>query len=133
MKNGRLPFKWVFITPGDPEGVGPEVAVEALHSKPVRALLKRNDLGFVLVGSKPVLKGVSKFGLPVPIFSAPKGSPGFQSAWSVRVAAEAVAALAKQGTHSALVTGPLSKERVQKSGFKNFTGHTGFIESIWAF
>jgi 4-hydroxythreonine-4-phosphate dehydrogenase len=113
------------ITPGDPESIGPEVTAKAIH-----------DLGDALHGVSLVVFGSQA---PFKRFSTlmrkgklsfiepPKRtSPGYQSAWAVQTATEFVMAAPRS---RALVTGPISKERIQAAGFK-YKGHTDFLADL---
>jgi 4-hydroxythreonine-4-phosphate dehydrogenase len=51
--------------------------------------------------------------------------PGFQSGWAIVQAAR----LILQGSAEALVTGPISKERLQRGGFP-YVGHTDFLADL---
>jgi 4-hydroxythreonine-4-phosphate dehydrogenase len=137
-------MKTIFITPGDPAGIGPEIAVKALK----RAKYAPARLGFRLVcvgasapfrelrapvvelSEEDLIRGrFPKKGIP--ILAAPeqnlfgKHLEGFQSGWSIEKATH----LIQQGYGEALVTGPISKERLQAGGFR-FSGHTDFLAHL---
>jgi 4-hydroxythreonine-4-phosphate dehydrogenase len=104
--------KNIGITMGDPQGIGPEVIRKALKS---RSLLK--SANFVCIGDKKLLKGISVCVIDIPYKSAGEGSLQFLSRG---------VDLIKGGVLDALVTAPLSKERVNKF-HKGFRGHTEYL------
>ena len=137
------------ITPGDPDGVGPEVVWKSLCSSKARSKWKEHAL--LCVGSrKPfdalgadIIEVKAREGglldltpprrskpfvwlLPAPT-RAPKGKhlPGFQSGWSIQTATRIV----QSGGAAALVTGPISKERLQRGGYP-YVGHTDFLADL---
>ena len=113
------------ITPGDPEGIGPEVTAKALHA--LASHLKSVEV--VLFGSsKPFQRYKKLIARAKPIFFEPpsRSSPGYQSGWSIETAAQFILAAPKDRI---LVTGPISKERLQKSGFA-YHGHTDFLAKL---
>jgi 4-hydroxythreonine-4-phosphate dehydrogenase len=136
----------VIITPGDPAGVGPEVTLKAL----AHAQSKKNWRNFEILcigASEPFRKlktklryaewsdhsglKLSKEAHGIHFLEAPQSCsknlllPGFQSGWSILTAAH----LIQTGQAQALVTGPISKERLQKGGFPYF-GHTDFLADL---
>ncbi len=118
------PFDLV-ITPGDPDGIGPEVTAKAILS--LAPKLKHHSL--VIVGSSKPFKGsFSKLQrLGVEFFEPPtRSSPGYQSGWAIETATQFVMAAPKS---RALITGPISKERLQAGGFI-FKGHTDFLANL---
>ncbi len=136
------------ITMGDPAGVGPEISLKTLNT------LKRTTLPFipVLIGSFEVLKLYNADAHGTYILTDPenlqtklddadshiicnvpcmgdlsvpgKGSPdtGRDSLRYVNTALE----LWKSGTIDCIVTGPVNKSLIEKSGVP-FTGHTEYI------
>jgi 4-hydroxythreonine-4-phosphate dehydrogenase len=142
------------VTPGDPQGVGPEVVWKAIRSTSNRRRWKGHSLlcigarePFERLGAKiievapnspgkgqgglahlipPQLASPFVWLLPAPT-RAPEGRflPGFQSGWSIETAARLVQADAAQ----ALVTGPISKERLQRGGYP-YVGHTDFLADL---
>lgn len=132
----------IIITPGDPDGIGPEITWKAIR----RRRIPRNVQLLVVGARKPFEKlgasfvDVNESGLSEnralgtkPLFlSAPttlpkKGLllPGYQSGWSIQKATSLIQA----GHASALVTGPISKERLQRGGFP-YSGHTDFLADL---
>jgi 4-hydroxythreonine-4-phosphate dehydrogenase len=141
------------ITPGDPDGIGPEITWKALKTGDYL----RRDIEILCVGARkpfdemgvkvvtlestedlektvgaPVLNEPFVWLLPAPT-KAPssfqgKKNPlleGYQSGWSIQKATE----LVLSGVARAIVTGPISKERLQKGGFK-YPGHTEMLADL---
>ncbi len=113
------------ITPGDPQGIGPEVTAKALDS--FRSGLK--GVHTLIVGSKApfrkhqmLLAGIDHEFLEPPV----RSSPGYQSGWAIETATSLVLAAPASRV---LVTGPISKERLQGAGFP-FHGHTDFLAHL---
>lgn len=124
--------------------MGPEIVWKALRSRINRK--KWGRLSMLCVGARkpfdqmgaPVIeadpsqliyprqKGPFIWLLPAPT-RAPRGAllPGFQSGWAIQTAAQ----LIQRGQAKALITGPISKERLQKGGFP-YVGHTDFLADL---
>ncbi len=116
------------ITIGDPSGIGPEIALRA-----VKAL--KEKAGFLIIGDFSVLKRLSFFkgikGERVEIvdvravdarrFSFGKISPEYGQA-SIKYLDKALSLLDEKKI-SALVTCPISKEAINRAGFR-YSGHT---------
>jgi 4-hydroxythreonine-4-phosphate dehydrogenase len=137
------------ITPGDPDGIGPEVTWKAIRKLPssfrhavvcvgARAPFDRlrapvtelsdHDLADRAALSKKILRARSKRIWLVPAPSTPHAQlSGFQSGWSI----ERAVALIQRGIADALVTGPISKERLNQGGFP-YPGHTEFLAQLSA-
>jgi 4-hydroxythreonine-4-phosphate dehydrogenase len=140
----------ILVTPGDPAGIGPEITWKSLlKAKYARAPGYR----FVCVGAAAPFERQAKLGnrvlqieeddlrpdrlakLPrsrLLVLPAPGKSPrpglhleGFQAGWAIEKAARLILA----GQALALVTGPISKERLQAGGFK-YSGHTDFLADV---
>lgn len=129
-------------TPGDPAGIGPEVVWKTIQSD----LLKSRKTRLLCVGARapfekmgaPIIEYVpsaepSQFPkkpfvwlLPAPE-AAPRGKllEGYQAGWSIKTAAKMVLS----GQAAALITGPISKERLQLGGF-HYPGHTEFLADL---
>lgn len=113
------------VTPGDPRGVGPEVAVSALRI-----------LGWdaVVVGEgAAILREARRQGLPVTEVDAIGPGAGVRllpvddTAEPVEVAAVRTAVAAcLEGRAAGVVTGPIHKARLAARGFP-FPGHTDFL------
>ncbi len=132
----KLPL---ILTPGDPDGIGPEVTWKALkaysrrpQSVPIlcvgaaepfrrlRAPVVKTSLEEFRDGNLPKKRGPFLWLIP-----APPGLPGFQAGWSIKTATE----LVLEGHGRALITGPISKERLQAGGYK-YSGHTDFLADL---
>jgi 4-hydroxythreonine-4-phosphate dehydrogenase len=113
------------ITPGDPDSIGPEVTAKAL--KALKPALK--NLEIVIVGAQAPFKRYSRFlsGLNLLFIEPPsRSSAGYQSGWAIETATRFVLAAPRSRV---LVTGPISKERIQAAGFP-FKGHTDFLADL---
>jgi 4-hydroxythreonine-4-phosphate dehydrogenase len=132
------------VTPGDPNGIGPEVVWKAIrknHKKwksgsllCVGARKPFDDLGANVIIADPETFAPPKEARPhVWLLEAPVTSqpnlllPGYQVGWSIETATE----LVRSGLCSALVTGPIHKERLNQGGYA-FSGHTDFLASLCA-
>jgi 4-hydroxythreonine-4-phosphate dehydrogenase len=119
----------IIVTPGDPLGVGAEVAIKAAPRLPGR---------LVLVGEPTWLEAeASACGLVLPRIDAPERAPEGPSLLvppegdepvevrAIRFGAQACL----QGRARALVTGPIHKARLAAQGF-GFPGHTDFLGAL---
>jgi 4-hydroxythreonine-4-phosphate dehydrogenase len=132
------------ITIGDPNGIGPEIAIKAALSKTIKQLCEVTLIGEtkVLERTAKHLKMKAEFEnfpafLPdtISVFECPRKAPTIIS-WG-KVSANAGGAslayvqkgidLALNGQIDALVPCPVSKESVILSGDKIFTGHTEYL------
>lgn len=146
----------LFLTPGDPDGIGPEVtckALKRLHKRGTLDTLKK--IRVICVGAaEPFAKlriktlSVSESelhaapgstGAAITLLSAP-GAPkpppqkshdratwaGFHAGWSI----EKSVRLIQNGAGHGLVTGPIHKGRLNLGGFP-YTGHTDFLEALY--
>ncbi|HAR44431.1 MAG TPA: 4-hydroxythreonine-4-phosphate dehydrogenase PdxA [Bdellovibrionales bacterium] len=134
----------IIITPGDPDGIGPEIVWKTLKKrfesdradflcigarKPFDALgapVRETSFAELSSGVRPHRSGV--WLLPAPK-NSPRGSglllPGIQSGWSI----DAAVKLVRSRIATALVTGPIHKERLQKGGYL-FPGHTEMLAEL---
>lgn len=133
----------MLLTPGDPQGIGPEVACRALAARnpsfpPNRPVWLVGDYDAVLNAAHAArlpLEALAHGKHPPPL---PAGAVGL---WlpdpdpvrplervEVRALRVAVNALRNQEA-AALVTGPIHKERLVRSGFA-YTGHTDFLAHL---
>lgn len=126
---------------GDPGGIGPEVLVKAVD----KLSLKKIPVNFLLVGDRHVLeKYTALFKIRnfftrsnieiIDLDNIPqKFKPGFYSpeygkaSWEYL---ETAVSLLRRKKISALVTAPVSKEMIKKSG-KQFPGHTEYFGSTF--
>lgn len=131
----------IVVTPGDPDGIGPEILEKALKICP-------KNVHYLCIGSKKPFrkskhrwleiqegftdwdflfrknKNGGRYFLAAPE-RAEKFLQGFQSGWAIEQAVK----LLKNKNFQALATGPISKERLQAGGFA-FQGHTDFISHL---
>ncbi len=141
--------KLILITPGDPAGIGPEIVTKVLRDSVLRSGYRGPQL--VCVGAR---EGFDKVGLAARhlheldetaldhpetlpsgkllLLSAPGAAPtrkclreGYQTGWSIEKATRLIQA----GRADALVTGPISKERLQQGGYI-YSGHTDFLAAL---
>lgn len=147
----RSPF--LAVTPGDPGGIGPEILWKTIRARKrtdqafdilcVGARRPFEDLGAEIIevtleelvrgDCKPPRKKQPFVWLLAAPSQAPKtkGSrqraflPGFQSGWSIETATR----LVLDGIADALVTGPISKERLQRGGYP-YPGHTEMLAKL---
>lgn len=127
------------LTPGDPAGIGPEITWKAIQKRFKKSLpilcvgardpfvrLKAPIVEFDPQGPIPKRKRPFIWLLPAPE-KAPDGRflAGYQAGWSIETATKRVL----EGKAAALVTGPISKERLQKGGYL-YPGHTEFLAQL---
>ncbi len=128
------------LTMGDPSGIGPEIILKSLAKSSVRRLAN-----FIVVGDTGVLqrtlKSLSKLhrsffkkiqimdlkNVPMNSFSFGKERAAYGKA-SIEYIKKAYE-LVKVNTADCIVTAPINKSAVKKSGFK-FPGHTEFLASL---
>lgn len=111
----------LIITAGDPEGIGPEVISKALR--------KTRFPGFDLEihGRRSAfLSRKLKIPKTVRWVEPEDGSPGMQSGQAILTAVQSVMESPK---NRALVTGPISKVRLNDAGFP-YPGHTEFLAHL---
>jgi len=134
--------KWFVITPGDPDGIGPEVvwkAIQKNHShwkshtllcvgarKPFDRLKARVITADPEDLRPPKEKKPHIWLLETPTQCDPQYLlEGYQSGWSI----ETATALVQAGEFDALVTGPIHKERLSRGGYR-YSGHTDFLAAL---
>lgn len=102
----------LLITPGDPAGIGPEVAVKAVRALGLEQVL--------LVGE---VSAIRRWDSQIPAMQPPAGEPVEVAAlrWCVQAC--------QSGRGRALVTGPIHKARLAAQGFHH-AGHTGFLGEL---
>lgn len=113
------------VTPGDPRGIGPEVAVRALRDLRVDAVLV-GDVDAVRAFA-PDARVVDAIAPSTPgdlrVLAPPPGEPVEVAALRLAVAA------CLDGRARALVTGPIHKARLAAQGFHH-PGHTEFLAEL---
>ena len=127
----------LFITFGDPSGIGPEIVLKALKHPRVRSIKR-----LVVIGDRSVLQrteSLTGISLPTKVsfidlhnvkekeFRFGKISPAFGRAAFVYIQ-EAVRLL-KNEKKGILVTAPIHKESLQKGGI-DFPGHTEMLQDL---
>jgi 4-hydroxythreonine-4-phosphate dehydrogenase len=137
----------IAIALGDPGGIGPEVALKA-----VAAELNTGDARFLLIGDGDLIVSLDKaLGLNLPLIPFNQESNAGQVAWRNPLAQSFPAALSlgspeaaraamawlKHGAETcllgeaqALVTAPVNKEAIIRSGEKNFVGQTELLSAL---
>lgn len=140
------------ITPGDPDGIGPEVVVKGLLARPLTTAfplvfgsapaIERYTAAFakdfkLVVLPESLLQESERAALleklktiqsqknTVAIIPTPAGQPGFQSGWAIEKATRFVLS----EPNSAIVTGPVDKKRLNEGGYKH-PGHTEFLAEL---
>ncbi|MCM2278017.1 MAG: 4-hydroxythreonine-4-phosphate dehydrogenase PdxA [Oligoflexia bacterium] len=133
-------------TPGDPAGIGPEIVWKSIlaqvprkhgaHLLCIGARAPFDELGARVIELSPhqlesdsplrppVCSAPFVWLLPAPVRSSGLLA-GFQSGWSIERAVE----LVRRGRAQALVTGPISKERLKDGGYR-FPGHTELLARL---
>ena len=130
----------IFITMGDPAGIGPEIIAKSLG-----VLAPRGNARFIIVGDKNIiteaigeygasgLEHVDVIGCGEPLSRREPGKPTDEGARKSLMSLEkAVELLRAPGDASgkALVTAPISKESVARIR-PGFTGHTEFLQEAY--
>jgi len=140
----------IAITPGDPDGVGPEIAWKTISARNwpheqvdlvvigarepfdrMGVAVEETTIAELAQGARPsASSGPKVWIIPAPL--GPKrrlakrfSVEGWQSGWAI----ETAAFLAKKGVVAALTTGPISKERLQLGGYP-YPGHTEFLAKL---
>ena len=122
------------ITTGDPNGIGPEVALKALADPAVLARIRPALVGSVAVWDRwaeqldlvDVMRACELYATSA---APPTIEPGRITADGGRAAMQAVEAAIDgclAGTYDGMVTAPISKEAIQRAGY-DFPGHTEFL------
>lgn len=128
------------VTLGDPAGIGPEITIKAWQ-----ALQSRSDLAFAVIappvvfedGDCPVsiLKDISNARdvfqealpvLPIDGMAAKSGEPSKEHAQAITTSIQNAVKLCLGGAAAAMVTNPISKDVLYKSGF-TYPGHTEYL------
>ena len=154
MARGAQPPRPLVLTQGDPEGVGPEIALKAWRELRAEgppfiligdiALMRRSARALALPEPKPAdgldpddAAALFHHALPVlPCGEAAArlkrdraGDPAH--APLIRASIDRAAALALSGEASGLVTNPISKAVMYRAGF-DFPGHTEYVAALTA-
>jgi 4-hydroxythreonine-4-phosphate dehydrogenase len=117
----------IAITCGDPAGVGPEVIAAWLASNPT-------DDACAVIGPPRWLERLSTRARKIPVgledFDDTPGKPTPDGALVAWAAMERAAGGCQKGEFSAVVTGPVSKEKLAAIGYP-FPGQTEFFADRW--
>jgi 4-hydroxythreonine-4-phosphate dehydrogenase len=119
----------IVITPGDPQGIGPEVVCRAVAQRPGLAPLLVGEADAIDVQAKAVGLQITRVEHPaegegVRVYEPPSSREPIEVS-SLRCAVELI-----QGRQaSALVTGPINKEKLIRQGFSH-RGHTEFLGEL---
>jgi len=136
----------LIITPGDPAGIGPEIALKALssddHLRSQAVLIGDRDqleklakaLGLTVTFTKwtpgdPMHKdaiNLAEISWPAPVIA---GRPDAANAPLIIEAIEIAAQLALQGDVRAIITCPIAKASLYQAGF-TYPGHTEFLGAL---
>ena len=145
LRSRSLINKPIFVSLGDPSGIGPEVFIKAINDQRLRQHLSK----IILVSSPKVIEGAisaldvkQKINLISDVNEAQPdsvnlinidgcqdfvlGKPTFNNSNFIIECLSTAADLALKNS-SCLVTGPLNKSIIQKH-IQNFTGHTEFLK-----
>ena len=145
LRSRSLINKPIFVSLGDPSGIGPEVFIKAIKDQRLRQHLSK----IILVSSPKVIEGAisaldvkQKINLISDVNEAQPdsvnlinidgcqdfvlGKPTFNNSNFIIECLSTAADLALKNS-SCLVTGPLNKSIIQKH-IQNFTGHTEFLK-----
>lgn len=129
MKNDKIA-----LTLGNPNGIGPEISAGALLG-----LTEDERSRFIVIGDGPSYRryfgslprgGLSFIEIDPPSGTDYKFNPGSQDTPSGVMSwlfLNKAAELAKSGSVKAIVTAPISKDLIVRSGHDEFTGHTTFL------
>ena len=116
----------IAVTPGDPRGIGPEVALAALSR--MRGIGDTVDA--LLVGPDGATEWTSDTTLPAPEWFG--GAASLDDATAGRIAAESIeraVGLAMGGAVDAVVTAPIHKPSLNAAGY-DFPGHTEMLQAL---
>lgn len=116
------------ITCGDPAGVGPEIIAAWLRANPDEAR------EVAVIGPMSWLATLDAAAQKIPVglddFAATPGKPDSDGALIAWAAMERAAKGCATGEFSGVVTGPISKERLARIGYR-FPGQTEFFAARW--
>ena len=119
----------IVVTPGDPLGVGAEVALKAGPQASGRLVLV-GDPGWILAEAArqgvalPVVRSLEAAGEGMSLLAPPPGDEPVEVR-AIRLGVQACLA----GRARAIVTGPIHKSRLAAQGF-GFPGHTDFLGEL---
>ncbi len=119
----------IAIASGDPAGVGPEVIYNWARN------YSGDREGYIFFGSEPWVTSLRALGYDGRCVGCAEydATPGEPTKWDSMIAREALTKVARgcqTGQYSAAVTGPVSKENLQASGFQH-PGQTEYFAAQW--
>ncbi|HSC18646.1 MAG TPA: 4-hydroxythreonine-4-phosphate dehydrogenase PdxA [Rhizomicrobium sp.] len=121
----------IYVTMGEPAGIGPEVALAAFHSlngrigtHPIQLVGDANV--FRACGAVPDAALMASHAIAVP--RAP-GKPDPMNTHAVVDAIDEAVALVRNGVGAAVVTAPIHKATLMQGGFEH-AGHTEYLAQI---
>jgi 4-hydroxythreonine-4-phosphate dehydrogenase len=120
----------IYVTMGDPAGIGPEVAVAAYHAVSGRI----GSHALKLVGDPDAFRAYGNVpgDVFIPTTPAKSRQPGRTdpaNAPAILAAIEESVRAAEEGRAAAIVTAPIHKASLLKAGFQ-FAGHTEFLAHL---
>jgi 4-hydroxythreonine-4-phosphate dehydrogenase len=131
-------MKKIYITMGDPRGIGPEIILKSL--KDILKINKKYDFVPVIIGDKNIIKDYAakysidfyeavnadyKSGRIYFINVETKNHPGYDSLNYIEKGVQ----LCRQDSQSAIVTAPVIKESIAQIR-NDFTGHTEYLAKL---
>ena len=124
------PHAPIFVTMGEPAGIGPEIAVAAFRTLGGKA--KGHPLK--LVGDPDMFRGIGTVPLDALVDTGKHakripGKPDPKNANAVTGAIDAAVAACLKGEAAALVTAPIHKAVLMQAGFA-YPGHTEYLEHL---
>lgn len=147
MSAGRKMDRWICVALGDSGGIGPEVALKAITAE-----LDADDTRYLVVGDRNLIQSLNEsLGLRLPITPFEKRDVGSRVCWrdplaqslphsllpgSPEAAQAALAWLKDGAAHclrgeaDALVTAPVNKESIIRSGETSFVGQTELLSAL---
>ena len=111
--------KRIAITPGDLQGIGPEVTLKALQHN--------WDAEFVIFTDPDSLQQQAK---QLNLEDALDNVTLIEATSSLLDPIDQAVKACQNKDCDALVTGPINKAKIIEAGFKDFTGHTDYLKTL---
>lgn len=130
-------LKKIGITIGNPNGVGPEVAASALkrlkneYLKDFIVILDEETYNIYFKNIKDVEFYIFPSRMKNFYYSYEPGKKTIESGYLSFKFLEKAVEMIRNGKIDTLVTAPVSKELIKKSGVKNFVDHTTFLGNVF--
>jgi len=121
----------IYVTMGEPSGIGPEVAVRAFHVLDGKIGMRP----LKLVGDPQVFTACGEIARDALVESHPlavprtPGKPSPQNTRAIVDSIDVAVALARDGVAAAIVTAPIHKSSLMEGGFA-FAGHTEYLAQM---